>query len=357
MQNMQGDFDPTTVKRINDLGTILKPILAKYSNEKIFILLDVNTEKHCYKILEDNLSETNFNKIVIEPGEKNKSLNTVDRIWEELILNNANKNSLLINLGGGILTDIGGFVASTYKRGMNFINIPTTIMAQVDAAIGGKNGINFSGFKNQIGLIQQPEFVLIYPDFLNTLDKQNYLSGFAEIIKYGLISKEFNIDELYSFNPVSDSVKKISAFISKSIEVKSFFVEKDPYENNIRKALNFGHNFAHAFEALYAKKEEELLHGFAVAAGLICELYLSHLKLNFPVAKVDRLANYILMIYGQLRFLKNDFDFLIKAMKQDKKNIGDNLIFTLIDNNDDVKINQVCNQKDILEGLDYYLSL
>ncbi len=350
---MQSDFNPASVKHIKDLK-YLNNIASRYKGKQIFILTDKNTAKYCLPLIECFFSTSGCFKIIVNEGENHKSIETVENIWKKLILKKATRNSLLINLGGGIITDIGGFVASTYKRGMNFINIPTSLMAQVDAAIGGKNGVNFLGYKNQIGIINQPEEVLIYPGFLKTLDKENYLSGYAEIIKYGFISQDFDIDGLLNFNPLQQH-EHIENLIRLSVKTKINYVKADPFEKNIRKALNFGHTFAHAFESLYVVKNKNLLHGYAVAAGLICELYLSCIYFNYPIEELEKVKKYIFNIYGLLDISTNDFKLILEAMQQDKKNINNQLIFTLVTADYEVKINVSCKKQEIFKSLEYYL--
>lgn len=351
---MQSDFDPKTVKIIQNLD-YLEPLLKGFEKEKIFILTDNNTKEYCLHLIKKYFQDLNYHLIEIPAGEANKSIEKAMFIWGNLLEEKATKNSLLINLGGGVITDLGGFIASTLKRGMKFINIPTSLMAQVDAAIGGKNGINFSSYKNQIGVINQPSEVIIFPGFLKTLDKENFLSGFAEIIKYGFISKLLNIDDLLSLNPNNEIADNIEHLIKASVAVKVQYVLDDPYEKNIRKALNFGHTFAHAFESVYAKNNKELLHGYAVAAGIICELYLSHLYTNYPLEKIEIVKKYVLNIYGKADVSLNDFDILLSAMQQDKKNINQSIIFTLVTINKEVKINITCSNEEILQALKYYL--
>ncbi|NOZ46169.1 MAG: 3-dehydroquinate synthase [Chlorobi bacterium] len=354
---MQSEFIQSSVKMVDRLKPFFQEIIRQYKNEKIFILMDENTQTYCYPVVKPYLNDFNITEICIKEGEKNKNINTVTGIWETLLQNEASKNSLFINLGGGIISDIGGFAASAFKRGMIFINIPTTLMGQIDAAIGGKNGINFNNFKNQVGVINQPKEVLIFPGFLKTLNTENILSGFAEIIKYRYISNNLSQKELFEINPLQFDLVKLNNVIQKSIEIKAHFVSADPEEKNIRKVLNFGHTFGHAFEALYAERNAYLLHGHAVAAGLICEIYLSTVCLNYEKKKLDELIEYILPFYGKLAITSVDFEIILSAMQQDKKNRGSEINFTLIDENEEVQINQNCSSEKIKEALNFYISL
>ncbi len=335
-----------------------KEIFKQFTDVKSFVLVDENTEKYCLSEIERYLPK-GFQLIKIQSGESNKTLNTVARIWETLSTKGANRKSLLINLGGGVIGDMGGFAASTFKRGIPFINIPTTLLAQVDASVGGKTGFDFMGLKNEIGCFSAPEKVIIYPQFLKSLDKENILSGFAEMIKHALIHDAKHYQKLKTFNIQNTDFdyNELLQLIKQSVSIKKHFVENDPYEKNIRKALNFGHTFGHAFESYFLGTDKELLHGKAVAFGMIFDAVLSNKKCTFPMEKLFDITNFITRLYGKLKFTKEDYEKLFALMQHDKKNEQQQVNFTLLSAIGEVKINQTASKTEIFEAFDYYLHL
>lgn len=332
----------------------LQTIIDVYKNEKIFTLVDENTLKHCLPKL-PILKET----IIIQSksGERNKTIENVIEIWKTLNKKKATRKSLFINLGGGLLCDIGGFAALTFKRGMDFINIPTTLLAQVDASVGGKTGINFLHYKNEIGVINLPKDVLISPVFFESLDDDNLNSGFAEMIKHALLDAEEHFNELKNLSLRNLNNESFLGLIEKSVSVKESFVRKDPYEKNIRKSLNLGHTFGHAFESFAQKTNKKILHGHCVALGLIPELHLATKKCNFPKDKFEFIINYILSKYDSFQFQESDIESLIEFMKHDKKNEGNQILITLLQDFGVPQINQNCSIEEIRESLTYYLQL
>jgi len=328
--------------------------LRKFSS--IFILVDENTKKYCLDILKNYLSENIKYKIIeINSGEENKNLETCNLVWQKLTEYNADRRSLLINLGGGIIGDLGGFCASTFKRGISFINIPSTLMAQVDASIGGKLGINFDNLKNQIGLFSTPKAVFINTEFLKTLPKREFLSGFAEIIKHGLIYDEKYLNKVLNLD--FDNYESLNEIINESIKIKSEIVLQDPHEKNIRKILNFGHTIGHAIETYSLTKDIKLFHGEAVAIGIICELYLSHKLLNLAIEDVENISKFINSKYQKFNIPIDSINEIIEIMKNDKKNEVNKINFSLIDKIGTSIINQNCSNKDIIEALEYYINL
>ena len=254
-----------------------------------------------------------------------------------------------------MVTDLGGFAAATFKRGIACINIPTTLLSMVDAAVGGKTGINFNDLKNEIGSFYPADQVLIDSEFLKTLDPQNLLSGYGEMLKHGLISNQAHWSELLKFDLNHIDYSQLQNLIGESVQVKEDIVEKDPYEQNIRKALNFGHTIGHAFESFSLKTEHPVLHGYAVAWGMVCELYLSHLRCGFPKEALRTTIQFIKENYGSLYFTCDDYDTLYDLMKHDKKNVASGVInFTLLGGIGDIRINQTASQEEIYELLDFY---
>ena len=253
-----------------------------------------------------------------------------------------------------MVTDLGGFAASTFKRGFQYINIPTTLLAMVDASVGGKTGINFNGLKNEIGVFSPAEYVLIDTEFLKSLDSHNLLSGYAEMLKHGIISTTEHWAELLNFNLNQIDYKALQQLVAHSVSIKEDIVEKDPFEKNIRKALNLGHTVGHAFESLALENNRPVLHGYAVAWGIICELYFSFIKVGFPKDKLRQTIQFIKENYGVLTFDCKQYDRLYEFMTHDKKNSAGIINFTLMGEIGDIRINQSANKEEILEILDFY---
>ncbi len=250
----------------NNWKLVLQEWIEKYPAGKVFLVTEENVEALWISKYNSFFDDKGIKKVVIPAGENNKKIGSVEKIWAFLSKNGADRKSLLINIGGGMLTDLAGFAASTFKRGLDFINVPTTLLSQVDASVGGKTGINFNGLKNEIGVFQEPVAVIITTEFLKTIDKENFISGFAEMIKHGLIHSTDHLKELKDFDPENINYELLGEIIRHSVEVKSWFVANDPTEKNIRKALNFGHTVGHAFESLAMEQGRPVLHGFAVAS-------------------------------------------------------------------------------------------
>ena len=335
-----------------NLNKDLKRIISEYDNEKKIILTDNNCKKLCLPIIADIIDD-NFKIFEINSGEEFKSINTVQKIWNFLLQNNFNRHSLMINLGGGMVTDIGGFAASTFKRGMSFINIPTSLLAQVDASIGGKTGINYGGLKNEIGVFNQADYVIISNTFLKTLSKSEFLSGFAEMLKHALICEEKHFNELFDFfinNYKKNNFSQITDLIIKSVNIKKHFVKKDIFDTGVRKTLNFGHTFGHAFESLFNLK---LKHGEAVAQGIICELFLSAKKLNFDKNKLEQINSMIKKIFGVLFIPDEDFEAVYSLMKHDKKNTNNVINCVLLEGIGKPKIDQELSKNEVYNALKY----
>ena len=336
----------------------LKKFVLNFHENKIFMLTDENTYKYCLPKLDSELTK-NFNIYTIKSGEENKNIDTLSKIWEFLTKEGADRKSLLINLGGGMLTDIGGFAASTFKRGIEFINIPTSLLGQVDASCGGKTGINFAGLKNEIGIINQAQTVLIDSIFLQTLEKTEFLSGFSEMIKHSLIADKEYYEELLSFDLSKKELdrKKLNYLIEKSVIIKYKITEHDPFEKGIRKALNFGHTFGHAFESLSHEQNKPLKHGQAVAQGMICELFLSNKKKSFPIMKLLDISGKIMSIFEKFEFETTDFEKIINFILHDKKNTNSQINCTLLSELGIVEIDQKISESEIKEALNYYLQI
>ena len=335
----------------------LRPIIEKYPKGKVFLACE-ETINQLWVVKYDNfLNELGVRKVVIPAGERNKKIESVGKIWEFLSVNGGDRKSLLVNIGGGMLTDLAGFAATTFKRGIDFLNVPTTLLSQVDASVGGKTGINFSGLKNEVGTFKEPIAVIINTDFLKTIDRNNFISGFAEMIKHGLIYSPEHLEELKVFDFDNIDYDLLQEIIKHSVNVKTYFVANDPTENNIRKALNFGHTAGHAFESLAMKQERPILHGYAVAFGMIVELYLSVKMCGFPKNELHKLTEWMLEVYGKFDVSEDDFEALYQLMTHDKKNDSGRINFTLLPEIGKIEINQDCSKELIFGALEYFRSL
>lgn len=337
-----------------NLKTELESFLASLHYDKVFILTDENTNKNCYPHLKDIAALSSAPVFTTGAGDIHKNIEQVTKLWKCLCDQGASRNSLLINLGGGMITDMGGFVGATFKRGIQTINIPTTLMASVDAAVGGKTGINFNGLKNEIGSFYPPLCVFISNEFLRTLDRDNILSGYAEMIKHALISSRSIYSSVLSFEPEVENISQLDKLVAESVAVKERIVAEDPKEKGIRKALNLGHTIGHAYESLSFQKKRPLLHGHAVAAGLVGELYLSHKECGFPMKDLSQIVYYIKSYYPSFMYNCDDYDTLYELMTHDKKNEGGIIIFTLLSDIGEVQINQSVDKNLIFSALDFY---
>lgn len=324
------------------------------SYDKLFILTDENTELHCLPAINKLLLDNNAIYVTIPAGDLNKNIETLSHVWTQLSQKGATRHSLLINLGGGMTTDLGGFAAATFKRGIRYINIPTTLLSMVDASVGGKTGINFNGLKNEIGAFAPASSVLIETEFLKTLDKENFFSGYAEMLKHGLISNTEHWAELLNFPTDNLDYIKLKELVGKSVQIKEDIVEQDPYEQGIRKALNLGHTVGHAFESLSFEEDRPVLHGYAVAWGIVCELYLSSVKTGFPTDKLRQTVQFIKENYGCFSIDCKIYDKLYAYMLHDKKNTAGIINFTLLKDVGEICINQSADKDEIFEMFDFY---
>ena len=327
--------------------------LAECEHDKLYVLTDTTTKEECLPLLKKFYCMKEAQVITIPATDSHKDIESLMMVWKGLQEGGASRHSCMINLGGGMVTDLGGFAASTFKRGINFINIPTTLLSMVDASVGGKTGINFGGLKNEIGVFCDSKFVILSTQFLQTLDAENICSGYAEMLKHGLISDERMWAELVSFDLAQPDLKQLQRMVGESVTVKERIVAQDPHEHDIRKALNLGHTFGHAFES-WALKRKPVLHGYAVAYGLIPELWLSVVKTGFPTEKMRQTVNFIKENYGSLPITCEDYDELIELMRHDKKNQDGIINFTLLGGIGDIRINQSATINEIKEAFDFF---
>ena len=336
-----------------DLEQSLQGAIAQCEHDRVFLLADETTERYCLPVVEGFAALKDAKRIIIGATDTHKTLESLVHVWEELGQGGATRHTLLINIGGGMVTDLGGFAASTFKRGINYINIPTTLLAMVDASVGGKTGINFNGLKNEIGVFNNASTVILDTQFLKTLDAENIRSGYAEMLKHGLISEDKMWAELLNYDLESPDLQKLSQMVADSVAVKERIVTEDLTEQGIRKALNLGHTVGHAFESL-ALQRKPVLHGYAVAWGLICELYLSCIKTGFPTDKMRQTVSFIKEHYGKMTVTCDDYPTLLELMTHDKKNVADTINFTLLGDIGDIRINQNATKEEIYEALDFY---
>jgi 3-dehydroquinate synthase len=333
----------------------IKNFLNNSNYSKIFFLTDRNTAEHCLPVIQQNLPGLKeYDIIEVDPGEENKNIDFCIGVWNMLLDFGADRNSLLINLGGGVVTDMGGFAASTYKRGIDFVQIPTTLLSQVDASVGGKTGIDLGTVKNIIGTFTQPQAVFISSEFLKTLDKRQLVSGYAEVIKHGLIYDREYFNALKSI-----SAEKITQeAIYRSVQIKNEVVTTDPFEKGLRKILNFGHTIGHAVESYsLANDPAPLLHGEAIAVGMICESFLSHKKNGLAIEDLNHIIEVIQSIFPYYTFNDTIYPDLLAVMQNDKKNINGKIGFALLNSIGNCDYNFYAGEEEIIESMNFYLNL
>lgn len=337
----------------DQISQVLEAEISACQHDRLFLLVDTTTRQYCLPLVDKLPCLQGAQVIEIGATDIHKDLESLAHVWQALSEGGATRHTLLINIGGGMVTDLGGFAASTFKRGINYINIPTTLLAMVDASVGGKTGINFGGLKNEVGVFNNAACVILDTKFLTTLDAENILSGYAEMLKHGLISNEAMWADLLNFDVEQPDLKRMGKMVADSVAVKQRIVTEDPTEQSIRKALNLGHTVGHAFESL-ALTRKPLLHGYAVAYGLICELYLSAMKTGFPTDKMHQTVQFIKAHYGKMAITCDDYPTLHQLMTHDKKNVSGVINFTLLGNVGDIRINQTATKEEIFEALDFY---
>jgi 3-dehydroquinate synthase len=351
----------------NDICKALSEFTAKIPHDRLFILFDTTTIRNCMPVIAPFMDqyETEHNglkiqPIIIEPTDVAKNLDSLTEVWEALSTHGATRHSLMINVGGGMVTDLGGFAAATFKRGISFINVATTLLGAVDAAVGGKTGINFGGLKNEIGAFAPASAVLISTKFFETLDRENLLSGYAEMLKHGLLSHAEHLQALLSFDitaPGNATSEHLLGLLETSVNVKRKVVRQDPYEQGLRKALNLGHTFGHAFESFCLRRERPVLHGYAVAWGLVCELIMSQQLCGFPTQVLYEVANYVRDNYGAPDITCEDYPILYEYMTHDKKNEAGDINFSLMHHIGNVALNHTANREQIGTCLDLFRDL
>jgi len=328
----------------------LAGFIQQSAYSKVFVLVDTNTETHCLPLLQPFLEGVDYDIIEVDPGEENKNIDFCIGIWRMLLDFGADRNSLLINLGGGVITDMGGFAAATFKRGIDFVQVPTTLLSQVDASVGGKTGIDMDHVKNVIGTFTQPKAVFIDTEFLRTLDERQLISGFAEMLKHGLI-----FDAAYFSQLIHHRGEILPELIHRSVEIKNEVVTADPLEKGVRKILNFGHTIGHAIESLSLEKDTEpLLHGEAIAIGMICEAYLSSKLNGLSSAELELITKTIRSHYPDYHLSKLSNEEILEVMKKDKKNRRQEIGFALLSKIGSCHYDKYVSETEIVDSLNYY---
>ena len=346
-------MEPQKVIISQQLEEALSAAIADCRPDRVAILTDDTTHELCLPLVAGFDCMQQASVIVIPSGDQHKELQSVLHVWTELQRIGATRHSLLVNLGGGMVTDLGGFAASTFKRGIHLVNIPTTLLSMVDASVGGKTGFNFGGLKNEIGVFRNASSVILDTVFLKTMDRQNLLSGYAEMLKHGLIHTPAMLADLLTFDIEQPDLAELQRMVAESVQVKQRIVLEDPTEQGLRKALNLGHTVGHAFESL-ALQRQPVLHGYAVAWGLVCELYLSCVKTGFPTDRMRQCVRFIFDHYGRMPITCDDYPALLELMTHDKKNVAGRINFTLLAGVGDLRLDQTATQSEIEEALDFY---
>lgn len=326
--------------------------LSSTNFPSVAVLCDENTNKFCYPIIKSSLPKHYL--ITIPPGEENKNLDGCTKIWKEMTKSGLDRKSLMINLGGGVIGDMGGFCASVFKRGIEFINLPTTLLSQVDASIGGKLGIDFLTLKNHLGVFKEPLQTFVNPEFLYTLPERELRSGFAEIIKHCLIADKEFFNKIIEIGYDRENWDEI---ILHSIKVKYRITQQDPLEKGLRKVLNFGHTVGHALESHYLESSEKLYHGEAIAIGMICEAYISHMKELLNYQDLELISQQIVRYFGLVKIDDKAIGKVCSLVKHDKKNVDNTIMCTLLKGIGTVLYDQEIDVVEIKESLIYYRNL
>ena len=348
----------------NDICQALCDFTDKIQHDRLFFLFDTETLHYCMPVIASFMNDyemrhpgSKVETIIIEHTDAAKNIASLTEVWQALSDNHATRHSLLVNVGGGMVTDLGGFAAATFKRGIKFINVTTSLLGAVDAAVGGKTGINLGSLKNEVGAFAPATAVLISTKFFETLDHDNLLSGYAEMLKHGLLSNKQHLADLLAYDIQHWQNETLLPLLETSVNVKRQVVRQDPYEKGLRKALNLGHTFVHAFETWCMRNGHPVLHGYAVAWGIVCELIMSQQQVGFPSATLYEIANYVKENYGSLHITCDDYPALYELMTHDKKNEGGQINFTLMRNVGDVALNHTANKEQISVALDIYRDL
>ncbi len=324
----------------------------KREGRPVFILCDTNTRDYCLPVL-DNFILFCFveDVLTISPGEENKNIEVAITLWQQLLDKNVDRNAVLICLGGGVVCDMGGFVGATFKRGIDYVFVPTSLMAQVDASIGGKTAINFNMIKNQVGLFHQPYSIFTVPAFLDTLPEQEIFSGFAEMLKHGLIADKTYWEELAKVKHTSQIIEP--GLIKKSINIKTTICNADSYDKGERKKLNFGHTIGHALEAFALSASHTLSHGEAVALGMMVESHISYQKKMISEMELLSITDVLRGFFPSFSLEKKEYDSVLSYLQKDKKRVGDKMNFSLLKTIGEAVVDQQVDREEIMLALEY----
>lgn len=343
-----------TLHITNEVNATLNSYIEGGNYNAVMVLVDENTRQLVLPLLP---CLNNAHIIEIAPGDNNKTLDTLVLVWREMEDCGATRKSLLVNLGGGTVTDLGGFAAATFKRGINFINVPTTLLGAVDAAVGGKTGINFNGLKNEIGAFAHATAVIVSTCFFPTLPEQEFKSGFAEMLKHAMLNSHESFEQLLNIDFKNIDYDHLLKLLQESLQVKQRIVEQDPAEQGIRKALNLGHTVGHAFESKALADCKPVPHGYAVAWGLVVESVLSHIMLQFPRNDLYSFARFVKENYGAFHITCDHYDQILDFMRHDKKSLNGEINCTLLKECGNPTINNTINEDDLKAALDIYRDL
>jgi 3-dehydroquinate synthase len=337
---------------IAPIAKSLPEFLSSKQYSKLVVVADNNTKRHCYPTLKTILPKHKL--ISVPSGESFKTLATCEKIWEAMTSEELDRHALVINIGGGVIGDMGGFCAAVYKRGIDFVQVPTTLLSQVDASVGGKLGVDFQGFKNHLGVFNIPKTVLIDPEFLKTLPEREIRSGFAEIVKHCLIADAEKWNEIRQKDFENQNWNDL---IAHSVKIKQNVVEQDPTEKGLRKILNFGHTLGHAVETLFLSKTENqrLFHGEAIAVGMIMESYLSFERKMIDARTLQDIEEFLFATYGKVEIKPEEIDQIIALTRQDKKNKGKEVRFSLLTGAGQCGYDIVVSASEMRKSIAYYL--
>lgn len=338
----------------NEVDATLSQVLASTPASQLFVIVDTNTARLVLPQLNKLRDAT---VITIAAGDTNKTINTVAQVWLSLSQSNATRQSAIVNLGGGMVTDLGGFAAATFKRGIRFVNVPTTLLGAVDAAVGGKTGVNFNGLKNEVGVFAEASDVIVSSCFFDTLPNQEFLSGYAEMIKHGMLHSCETFNSLIRQHPSCCDTELVLRQLQQSIHIKQSIVEQDPQEHGIRRTLNWGHTVGHALESLAMRRNNPVPHGYAVAWGMVVESVLSHIKHKFPSEELHQLATFVKEHYGVYPITCDDYPELLDLMHHDKKSHHGEINCTLLVQCGNASIDNTIEEEDMRVALDIFRDL
>ena len=340
----------------NDVAAALAAVVQAKQYNRTFVLVDENTGAKGLPLVQcDALVDAHV--ITIPAGDTHKTLDTLTHVWSELDNNGGTRHSLLINLGGGVVTDLGGMAAATFKPGINFVNCPTTLLSAVDAAVGGKTGINFNGLKNELGVFREANSVIISTRFFATLPATELKSGYAEMLKHGMLDSEEEFARLLDYDIAGISLEQLLSLLETSVKVKQRIVEQDPHEKGLRRALNLGHTVGHAFESMAMHRGKPVPHGYAVAWGMVAETVLSHMKMKMASASLHSLARFVRDNYGAFHITCDDYPALLDYMHHDKKSVHGEINCSLLRSCGDIETGITVTDDDMSAALDIYRDL